>query len=150
MQFTPSIWLFSRLMVGGIIAAICLSYLWQGYYEGHWWSAGYVFSLAVPVIVFPLFVWFAFVPKELSASNDSLAIHFYFRRKHVLGWSDLQYWGNQAAFLVFYLKFKGLPTFQIALFAFPSNQRRQLLNFLENHYPERKAKSWVGPWGFRR
>ena len=148
MTLTPSPWLFLRTVLAGVLAAIVIAYLWQGYRDGHWWLPDYILSLSIPAMIIPGLVWLAFVPSELAVSDKFLHIRFTFRQRHRINWSELRLWGNggQSTFL---LRVAGRRTFQIALFAFPRSQRRQFLNFLENRLPQLRARGWLGTWGFR-
>lgn len=148
MRLTPSPWLFLRTVFGSLLAVFLVAYFWQGYGEGHWWSSGYMLSLAIPVVLFPAILWLAFVPSELVVSDEFLQIRYLLRDRHRIDWSDLKFWGNggEATFL---LQFVGRGTFQIALFAFPRNQRRAVVDFLQNRFPQRKARAWFGIWGIR-
>jgi hypothetical protein len=134
MKLTSSPWLFFRTVLGGLIATILIAYLWQGYVDNHWWSPGYFYSFIIPVIFIVAVSWLAFVPAKFDLSDGSLRIQFAFRPDHEIDWNELRFGGR---------------TFQIALFAFPRSQRRQLIDFLSSHFPERRARGWLGIWGFR-
>ena len=148
MKLTPSVWLFLRTVLGGLVAVILFTYLWQGYLEDHWWSSDYVLSFAIPVILIPCVSWLAFVPSKLEVSDESLHIRFAFRRDQKIDWNELRFWGTggEATFL---LQFANRRTFQIALFAFPRDKRRQLIDFLKSRFPQRKARGWLAICGFR-
>ncbi|HTR88269.1 MAG TPA: hypothetical protein VMI56_27555 [Reyranella sp.] len=147
MTLKPSLWLFLRTVLGILIALTVFGYFWQGYGEGHWWSYDYDLSLAVPLTVVPCFMWIAFVPLELTISDECLKIRYAFRRAREVRWTRLMFWGNggEATFL---LQFSGV-TFQIALFAFPRDQREQLIDLLKRRFPLHRAKGWSGISGFR-
>jgi hypothetical protein len=147
MQFTQSVWLFSRNVLFAFAILTIAAYLWQGYYEGNWWSAGYVYTMLPVIAALPVITWFAFVPKTLEFSEELFTVQFHFRPRHRIPWGELKYWGWGEN--VFLLEFEGHRTFQIALWAFPSNQRRPLIDFLSAHYPKRKARLWIGIQGFR-
>jgi len=148
MKLTPSPLLFLRTVLGGLIVMILFTYLWQGYHEDHWWSSGYILSLAIPVILTPCILWLAFVPSKFDLSDESLHIRFAFRQDHKIDWNELKFWGSGGE-STFLLQFASRGTFQIALFAFPRSQRRQLIDFLRSRFPQRKATGWLGIWGFR-
>ena len=148
MQLTPGIWLFSRTVLGGLVAITCLAYLWQGYYEEHWWSVDYGYGLAIPIAIVALFMWFAFVPKKCQILDDRFVIQFHFGPRREVNWDRLKYWGN-TGHATFCLQFSEPPTLQIALFAFPKSQRQQFVDFLTSRFPERKAKAWIGTRGYR-
>jgi hypothetical protein len=147
MTLTPSPWLFLRTVLGSLVAIFTISYFWQGYHQGHWWSPDYIFSLSIPVLIIACVVWGAFVPLDFAVSEECLTIRFAFRRRRNIGWDKLRLWGSggEATFL---LKFANHGTFQVGLFAFPRSQRRWLKDFLASRFPQRKARGWLGLWGF--
>jgi len=148
MKLMPSLWLFLRTVLGGLVAVTLFTYLWQGFQEDHWWSLDYVLTLAIPIILIPWVVWLAFVPKTFELLDEALHIRFAFRRDQKIDWNELKFWGNggEATFL---LQFQNRRTFQIALVAFPRDQRRQLIDFLKRRFPQREAGGWLGIRGFR-
>ena len=148
MQMQPNFWRFACYVFGALAVATVASYFLQGWYEGHWWTTDYLYSLAIPIVAAPIFIWFAFVPKTLEVSEGRLSIQFPFRAAHEIGWNELKYWGF-AAHGTFLLQFKERATFQLLLFAFPSSQRQYLVDFLVRRFPECKARLWLGTLGFR-
>lgn len=145
MKLKPSLWLFLRNTLGVLIAAIFFTWL---YHANRRWSFGETLSFALLMVLAPCFLWLAFVPSKLEVSDESLHIRFAFRRDQTIDWSDLRFWGNggQATFL---LQFSNRGTIQIALFAFPRSQRKQLIDFLTSRFPQQKARGWLGVRGFR-
>ena len=142
MKLTSSPWRFLGTVVSIWVAISTCTYLWQGYVENHWWSANYTYSLIIPLIFCASVMWLAFVPVKFEISNERLHIHFHFRPNHEIEWKEFKAWGYGEG--VFLLQFTGGRTFSIALFAFPRRQRRQLKEFLGRHFPERKARNWLG------
>lgn len=88
-------------------------------------------SLAIPTILIPSILWVVFVPLKMEVSDDQLHIKFAFRCDQKAGWSELESWGNGEG--VFRLQFANGTTFQIALFAFPRDQRRHLIDSLKSN-----------------
>ena len=118
MQMHRSFWTFSRYVLGVFGAVKIAGYLWQGWYQGRWWTVGYMCSLTIPIIAVALFIWFVFVPRNLELSEDRLTIQFPFRAPRELSWNDLRYWGSGADGILL-LQFKGWATYQLFLFALP-------------------------------
>lgn len=148
MKFVPSFRLFSQRVFTALIAVVCVAYLWQRYSEGHLWSVDDVYSLAIPVALFPIFIWLVFVPKALEISENRFTVEYRFRTVREIEWTELRYWGY-AGFGVFCLQFNSIPTFQIALFAFAPSQRGLFIDFLSRRFPQCKARAWVGTKGIR-
>jgi hypothetical protein len=147
-NFTPRPWLFLRTVLGGLIAVTLIAYFWQRYHDGYWWSACYMWSLLIPAVFIIAVVWLAFVPVKFQSSDHSLIIKFPFRPTHDIGWDELRFWGNSGEG-TFALQFTEGRRFSIALFAFAKSERRQLIDFLSNRFPERKVRSWFGVRGTR-
>jgi hypothetical protein len=101
----------------------------------------------IPIILAPLFVWFAFVPKLLEVTDSAISIGFYFRGTHIFSWHELTYWGRGQA--VFMMQFDKRLTFQIFASAYPSHQWSRFIGFLFLRFPERKAHGWVATRPFR-
>jgi hypothetical protein len=148
MKFQPSVRLFLWTVLVWLMVADVCGYLWQGLFENFWWSPGYILSLAIPTILVPCILWVMFVPRQMDVSDDRLRIRSILRGDQEIGWKELKAWGNGGEG-IFMLQFRDRSTFQIALFAFPREQRRQFIDFLNNRFPQRKARIWLGPWGFR-
>jgi len=110
MRLVPSLWRSTLSGVGTLLIVLIASYLLQGYVDHKWWSLDYLTSLLIPIAIFPVFVWFAFVPKELEFNDQALDIQFHFRKRHNLLWNALTYWGRGQG--VFVMQF-GTSSFQI-------------------------------------
>ena|ERR1017187_6281138 len=147
MRLIPSFWRASGMVLAACLAVTFATYLLQGYNGGKWWSLGYTASLLIPITFAPLFVWFAFVPKLLEVTDDTISIGFYFRGSHTFSWQELTFWGSGQA--VFMMRFDKRLTFQIFASAYPSDQWSRFIGFLFLRFPERKAHGWLAIWPFR-
>src|SRR5262249_28649718 len=47
-RFTPNFPIFLVIVSANFLGISCLGYLWQEFYEAHWWSLDYCFTLAIP------------------------------------------------------------------------------------------------------
>jgi hypothetical protein len=131
-------WMFVVTLIG---------YFWQGYKENHWWTIDYIWSLSIPFIIAPLFIWFAFVPNDIQFSENEFAINMSWGGKHTLQWSELEFFGRGRG--VFLLQFKGMSAFQIYAKAYSKPEWNEFTSFIESRWPECKASGWLGPFGFK-
>lgn len=143
----PSFLRSSCAVLIAIAAVSVLPYLWQGYYEHHWWSRGYMLSLLVPAVFCVFAVWLMFVPVRLEFDDTHFTIQLPLRRPHTLPWEELKYYGPGQN--VFMIQFAGREAFQIFARAFPRDQWRLLTNFLSDRFPDCKASGWIGPFMFK-
>lgn len=129
--------LVSLLMVT-VLAAI--SEYWG---TGHWWSHGYIVSLAIPFILVPAFVWFAFVPRRVELTENELTIFRLFGPVICIPLDELEYYMSCGE--VFMIQPHGRSSaYQIFPGAFPRQNWRAFIHELEARYPERKASYYVG------
>lgn len=148
LRLTRNPWLVLCWVWGTSLVCIAISYFWQGYRDGYWWPANYIYSIAIPIALLASIVWMMFVPRQLELSDTSLVIQYPLRSIHVTEWSKLKCWGRGNGGILL-LQFTTGKTFQIALFAFPRKQRRRLTDFVNKRFPERKAHIWLATKGSR-
>jgi len=128
---------------------IIVGYFWQGYRDGCWWTIGYIASLSLPISIFTIFVWFAFIPKLLAYSDEEFLIDTVFFGKKTLHWSDLKYYGYGRGMSVFMLQFDDTRTFQISKLAYTKDQWTAFVSFLETTFPDKKATGYIGDRMFK-
>jgi hypothetical protein len=144
-RLTPN---FGRvvLRVGGMVLIVCaFGYYQQGFFQGKWWTAGYILSLAIPIVTMPLAAWFMFVPRLMEYSEDEITITTLLG-KGTYSWSELYAYGPGNN--VFKMQFSGdTQPFQIYAGAYPDDQWSKLRGFLKSKYPQCEAKGFsIGPW----
>jgi hypothetical protein len=93
-----------------------------------------------------LMVWFIYVPVELEFDRVDVTIRYRFRRRRSFQWYELEYYGRRGS--VFVLQFAGR-TFKLFWQAFAPADWYELVSFLDDRYPERKADGWLRGKGFR-
>ncbi len=135
----------SRGIVVIVLAGAVATYLYQGYFESHWWSFDYILSLTIPLVLMPLIIWFGLVPRILEVFDDSISIGYWYRRPVTIPLEQIKHWGFGQNVLL--LEFQGHQTFQIYLAAYPNNQWSSFVDILASRYPRRKAKGWFGTRG---
>jgi hypothetical protein len=77
---------------------------------GNWWDADYLWSLLIPFFLIPVVV-LAFVPRQLTLSDDSLVIERPFRENAVIALDDLEYFMDTGASFMIQVREHG--TYQI-------------------------------------
>jgi hypothetical protein len=137
------------IKVGFMIFLVCIAgYFLQGYREGKWWTADYIFSLAIPVIIMPVCVWFMFVPRLVEFSDTEITISSLLG-KYTYNWSALDCYGPGNN--VFKIQFSGdRQPYQILAGAYPSEEWSKLIDFLNMRFPDRKAAYSIGVRMFRK
>lgn len=131
-----------------LFLVIAVASVWQRFHDGHWWSANYFASLAIPLLLMPTFVCLMFVPRRIQWSATKFQIQPRFRRAQTLPWTQLYAYGSGNN--VFLLKFTGDSTFQIFAGAFPREEWRAFQSFLTINHPDKKARFWLGPNPIRK
>src|SRR5437868_6378505 len=63
--------------------------VFQRYHDGHWWSADYLASLAIPLLLMPTFVCLMFVPRRIQWSATEFQIQPRFGSGQNLPWTQL-------------------------------------------------------------
>jgi hypothetical protein len=123
------------------------AYLWDGYYDGKWWDVGYIESLSIPLVIFPVIVWFMFVPKRLEYSESDFVIDRRFAKICTLPWSQLRYYGPGNN--VFMIQFEGRQAFQLFAGAYGRSEWAAFLAFLSNRFPHQRASGYLGARMFK-
>jgi hypothetical protein len=125
-----------------------LGYFFQGYNEGKWWTADYMFSLTIPAVFMIVFVWFAFVPRLMEFSETEITISTLLG-KYTYNWSALDCYGPGDN--VFMIKFSGdRQPYQIFAGAYPNEEWSKLIDFLNMCFPDRKMAYSIGVRMFRK
>lgn len=122
--------------------------VFERYSSGHWWSADYFESFAIPLLLMPALVCLMFVPRVIHWSETEFRIQPRFARQRTLPWTQLYAYGSGNQ--VFLLQFTGVSTFQIFTGAFDSAQWSIFRAFLAAKHADKKASLWLGPIAFRR
>ena len=130
-----------------VLAVTVLGAVIQRWQTGYWWEAGYDASLAIPVTLFPLAVYFMFVPRRIEWSSSEFFIRTW-GRTETFPWERLFAYGSGRG--VFMLQFSGSATFQIYSGAFEPAQWRELRQFLVTTFPTKQSRFWIGPRAIRR
>ena len=146
-QLRPNFFRCAAWVVTAMLLLAVIPYFWQGYRENHWWTRDYMLTMFIPFIIFPLAIWFMFVPSQLEFSESKITIKFPFRPLHTLSWSDLQHYGSGPN--VFMIQFVGTVTFQIFPQAFRRKDWRMLKDFLSSTFPDKKASGHFGDRMFK-
>src|SRR4051812_35503463 len=90
------------------------------YRVGHWWSADYFASLAIPLLLLPTVVCLMFVPRRIRWSPTEFEVQPRFGSIRALPWTRLYAFGpgNDISLI----QFRDAPTFQIFVGAFDREQ----------------------------
>jgi len=131
----------------GVAAVTLIAYFWSGCFDHKWWTFDYILSLGIPFSIAPIAVWFMFVPKKLEYSETEFSIGRRFTGSCNLRWSELKYYGDGNN--VFMIQFRDRPAYQIFAAAYSRDQWKQLVQFLSDRFPEKKASGYVGPFMFK-
>lgn len=135
---------FSRVFVRIfliVLFLIAIGAVSDRYRTGHWWSADYFASLAIPLFLSPACIWFMFVPRHIKWSAAEFQIQPRIRRGQTLPWTQLYSYGSGNN--VFLLEFTGVSRFQIFAGAFNHDEWQNFRSFLTANYPEKKASFWA-------
>jgi hypothetical protein len=108
---------------------------------GNWWDADYLWSLLIPFFLFPVVV-LAFLPRQLTLSDDSLVIERPFRENAVIAFDDLEYFMDTGASFMIQVREHG--PYQIYDGGFARREWRAFKRELERLLPGRKARWNVG------
>jgi hypothetical protein len=148
-NLTPNFIRSSAWVLSALALVTLADYLWDGFHDSKWWTIGYISSLAIPFVIFPVVVWFMFVPKRMAYSDEEIVIQRWFTPGCKLPWSTLDYYGTGEN--VFVLQFAGRQSFQIFASAFPRGEWRVFSAFLKKRYPEKRASGNIAgklfKWG---
>src|SRR5260370_42555579 len=116
-QLHPSVLRGAMWVLSWLVAVTAIAYVRQGFYEHHWWTRNYFFSLLIPFAIAPAFVCFMAVPSQLEFTDSNFIIRFPFRRSHTAAWDDLEYYGWFEG--VYGLQFPEAGTFSLLPHALP-------------------------------
>jgi hypothetical protein len=142
MTLIPS---FTRTVAGVLISLALVTALAaiSEYWGTSHWSHGYVVSLAIPFLLVPAFVWFAFVPRRIELTENELIIFRLFGQAICIPLDELDYYMSGGE--VFMIQPRGRSSaYQIFPGAFPRQNWRAFVQELETRYPERKASYYIG------
>jgi len=143
MTLVPSLTRTVAVVLVGLLLYTALAAIGEYWGTGHWWSHGYVVSLAIPFILFPAFVWFAFVPRRIELAENELTICRLFGPVIRIPLDELEYYMSCGE--VFMIQPRGRSSaYQIFPGAFPRHNWRAFVQELETRYPERKASYYIG------
>jgi hypothetical protein len=140
-QLVPS---FSRSTIKVLLmllACIFADWLWNAYHDHKWWPSGYVVSMAIPLTLFPLAMWFMFVPREMAYSDEELVLKTWPASRFQMPWTELKLYGPGEG--TFMLLFEGRQAFQIAGVAFPQSDWQEFTEFLSKRYPDKLASGEI-------
>ena len=125
-----------------VVAASVIGYLWQGIHEGKWWTLGYIASLAVPVVLMPVAVWFMFVPSFFEYSEEEISLRMLFR-EGTYAWDMLDAYGPGRG--VFMIQFKGdTGAYQILAGAYSRREWQAFRTLLETRFPDQRSSFSIG------
>lgn len=106
------------------------------------------YTLIIPFILLPTFIWFAFVPRKFRYGKDGFEFTSRFTGTHVIPADRLRHWGqgNNVYLLEFDRQTLRRRTLQIALWFYPTSDKIAFLDFMKATYPDRYTSFW---WGIR-
>jgi hypothetical protein len=106
------------------------------------------YTLAIPFLLFAVFVWFGFVPRQFRYGTEGFEFTSRFSGNHFIPADRLRHWGEGRG--VYLLEFDRQVlkrrTLQIALWFYPDGAKNSFLAFLKENYSDRYSSVW---WGIR-
>jgi hypothetical protein len=139
-RLTPKFWRVA-LRTGGAVALVIVLSQWKSFHQGHWPGIGTTCSYSIPIILFPILVWFMFVPRVLEYSEDEINLRT-FLREGSYRWKSLDAYGPGPGVLM--IQFAGEAAYQINGGAYSKEEWSTFRNFLETHFPDRKTSFSIG------
>ena len=114
------------------------------------WGRPVDYTLAIPILFVPAFIWVAFVPRRFRYGKEGFEFTSRFTGTHFLPADRFRHWGKGES--VFLLEFDKQAlhrrTLQIALWVYPREVRDGFKTFLKENFLERRASMWVGIRGY--
>ena len=111
-------------------------------------KASFDSTLAIPMTIAPLFLWFGFVPRLMEYSPEALHLKSWLGGDETLSWSRLKYFGGGTN-RFFCLQFEDRRSLQICSYAYDAQQWADFKSFLEANFADRKPDIWFGSRGYR-
>jgi len=108
------------------------------------------YTLIIPFILLPSFIWFAFVPRKFRYGKEGFEFTSRFSGTHFIPADRLRHWGqgNSVYLLEFDKQTLRRRTLQIALWFYPVAAKTAFLDFMQATYPDRYTSFWLGIRGY--